>query len=339
MGFFDKLNGPVLYKDSTEMKSQLESLKNLQETASDENQKLIAQDLRLLQYGDLGEENVQFELMHSFMPMLVLRDLQLEYEDMTAQIDFIVITRKLVFVIECKNLFGDIEVNDAGDFIRTLEFGGKKKQEGIYSPITQNRRHLEILKAIRKEDKGNILMKMMVEKYFDENYKSIIVLANPKTILNVSKRNKGIRDQILRCDQLSAHLKKMNATYKNEPNSDKHMYALAEALMKYHKPKSRDYSLKYVAEQELPVEPIAAVSQKIEDSPLYQELKSYRLMKSREEGSKAYHVFTNAQLEELMNQMPESLESLKEISGFGEMKVSKYGQDLLNILASSKDKP
>jgi len=313
MGFFDKLDGPVLYKDSNDMKSQLESLKNLQEKVSDESKKLIAQDIRLLQYGDLGEENVQFELMNSFMPMLVLKDLQLEYENLTSQIDFIVIARKLVFVIECKNLFGDIDVNNAGDFIRTLAFGGKKRREGIYSPITQNRRHLETLKAIRKDDKGNIFIKMMFEKYFDENYKSIIVLANPKTVLKVDKANKGVRDQIIRCDQLIAYLKKMNATSKNEPNSDKHMYALAESFMKYHKPKSKDYSSKYEADQELPLELVATVNPGIEDSSLYQELKEYRRMKSKEEGVKAYYIYTNAQMEELISQMPDSLEGLKEI--------------------------
>jgi len=320
------------------MKSQLESLKNLQEKVSDESKKLIAQDIRLLQYGDLGEKNVQFELMNSFMPMLVLKDLQLEYENLTAQIDFIVITRKLVFVIECKNLFGDIDVNEAGDFIRTLAFGGKKRREGIYSSITQNRRHLETLKAIRKDDKGNIFIKMMFEKYFDENYKSIIVLANPKTVLTVDKANKGVRDQIIRCDQLIAHLKKMNLISKSELYSDKQMYALAESLMKYHKPNSKDYTSKYAIDLEQPKESAATSNSKIEDSALYKEIRAYRLMKSKEEEAKAYYVYTNAQMEELISQMPDSLEGLKEISGFGEMKVSKYGQDLLKILADSKNK-
>lgn len=337
MGFFDKLDSPVLYKESNDMKRQLERLEILQEKASDENKKLIAQDMRLLQYGDLGENNVQFELMNSFMPMLVLKDLQLEYEDLTAQIDFIVITRKLNFVIECKNLFGDIEVNSAGDFIRTLEFGGKKMQEGIYSPITQNRRHLDILKAIRKESKGNILLKMMVEKFFDEDYKSIIVLANPKTVLNVSKAKNETRERLIRNDQLINHIKMLNAKSKNEPSSDKQMYTLAESLMKYHKPKSKDYVSKYAIDLEQPKESIPSASPRIEDSALYQEIKAYRLMKSKEEGVKAFVIFTNAQMEELISTMPESMESLKGISGFGEKRANQYGPDLLKILAESKN--
>ena len=46
-------------------------------------------------------------------------------------------------MIECKNLVGDIEVNSNGDFIRKLTYGRRVIKNGIYSPITQNRRHLE----------------------------------------------------------------------------------------------------------------------------------------------------------------------------------------------------
>jgi hypothetical protein len=76
----------------------------------------------------------------------------------------------------------DIEINSAGDFIRTIEVGSKKKREGIYSPITQNQRHLELMKKLRDESKSNILTRFMAGKYFED--KSIVVLANPKTVLN-----------------------------------------------------------------------------------------------------------------------------------------------------------
>ena len=68
--------------------------------------------------------------------MLVLHDLHLEYEDLSAQIDYLVISPKINLVIECKNLIGDIEVTSNGEFIRSFEFGGRKIREEIYSPIT-----------------------------------------------------------------------------------------------------------------------------------------------------------------------------------------------------------
>lgn len=347
MGLFDKLKGPVLYKDSNGMKRQIEILSELKDRTSGETEKLILKDRKLLEYGLQGEESLLFELMNSFTPMIILRDLHLESGDLSAQIDFVVIMRKVIFVIECKNLFGDIEVNEAGDFVRTLSYGGRKYREGIYSPITQNRRHLDLLKAIRKDEMSNLLMRSMFEKYFDENYKSVVVLANSKTVLSTRKADKGIRNLILRNDQLISHLKTVNDASKMEIKSDKTMYEIADRFLRMHRPNRKDYTAKYgvlqgenlvdAAEEESDKEKAAQSSSPSDREPknpdvLYQMLKEYRLNRSREEEVKAYYIFTNAQLEELVHVRPLSLESLRQITGFGEVKVSKYGQDILNIL-------
>lgn len=114
-----------------------------------------------------------------------------------------IVTRKQTFVPECKNLYGNIEINNTGDFIRTITYGHRSKKEGIYSPITQNCRHLELIKQIRSTEKGNFLTKALFEKYFDENYRSIVVLANPKTVLYDRYTKKEIRQQVIRADQLA----------------------------------------------------------------------------------------------------------------------------------------
>lgn len=51
------------------------------------------------------------------MPMYILHDLYIEDGELSVQIDYLVITRKICFVIECKNLYGDIEINNSGDFV------------------------------------------------------------------------------------------------------------------------------------------------------------------------------------------------------------------------------
>lgn len=103
------------------------------------------------------------------------------------------VTKKICFIIECKNLYGNIEISNAGDFVRTTEFVGKKKKEGIYSPITQNQRHIELLKKIKIDKKGNAVTKFLGEKYFEDFNKSIIVLANPKTVLNAKYAKKEVK--------------------------------------------------------------------------------------------------------------------------------------------------
>lgn len=70
----------------------------------------------------------------------------------------------------------------------------------------------------------------------------------------------------------------------------------------------------------------------IEETPLYRALKQYRYETSKAEGVKAYYIFNNAQLEALIDGMPRSLDELRKISGFGEVKCEKYGEAILGVL-------
>ena len=49
------------------------------------------------------------------------------------------------------------------------------------------------------------------ENGFTSNYKSIIVLANPKTILNAPKAPKNISNQVIKVDQLISYIKNLDA--------------------------------------------------------------------------------------------------------------------------------
>lgn len=103
---------------------------------------------------------------------------------MSAQIDYMIFTRKRTYIIECKNLIGDITIDSDGNFVRKYELFGKQIKEGIYSPITQNERHLEVIKQIRRATKNNPLTRALFESNFENAYIPIVVLANPKTVLN-----------------------------------------------------------------------------------------------------------------------------------------------------------
>jgi hypothetical protein len=58
--------------------------------------------------------------------MYILHDIHLETDGLTAQIDYIVITRKVNFIIECKNLIGNIIADRDGNFIREYQLGNRK---------------------------------------------------------------------------------------------------------------------------------------------------------------------------------------------------------------------
>ena len=213
------------------------------EIADEDTKKKIEKQIKLAQYGLEGENKVAYELRTSGIDMYVLHDIYLEIGDLSAQIDYIVVTRKLVFIIECKNLYGNIEIDNAGNFVRKIGASGPK--EGIYSPITQNQRHLRVLKEIRKESKGNFLTKMMFEKNFDENYKSIVVLANPKTYLNAKYAKKEVKQQVIRADQLVSYIQEMNKNAKAESMSEKEMLQLANFYLGKHVQEHSDYAKNY----------------------------------------------------------------------------------------------
>jgi hypothetical protein len=245
MGFFDREIGPVFMKESSQGSEFIEKMQALSEKAEGNLKKEIETQINLAHYGEQGEKTIIFELKNSGMDMYVLRDICLEYGDMTAQIDFIVITRKVILVIECKNLVGDIEIDSRGAFIRNYKFFGKKIREGIYSPITQNERHMLAIKETRKDSKGSMLTRHFFEKYFIDSYKSIVVLANPKTCLYAKYAKKEVKEQVIRADQLIHHIQKLNEEYDGRESSEKQMREIAEFFLSKDVPNRSDYTEKY----------------------------------------------------------------------------------------------
>ena len=206
MGIFDKIKNPIFLKEDSEADKQLAALQALKENLSGNALGKIEKEISRVEAGIIGERQIRFELENSHIPMYVLHDLFMENEGLKAQIDYLVITRKSVYIVECKNLYGNIEIKGDGSFVRTYQYGGKSYKEGIYSPITQNERHAELIKAIRAKTKG-MIAKGIFEKHFDENYHTVVVLANPKTVLNDRYAKKEDKEMVVRADQLTSRIK------------------------------------------------------------------------------------------------------------------------------------
>lgn len=244
MGLFDKIKEPVFLKEDSSVQSQLHALQELAKTAIGALADQLEREIKCVEAGISGENAIQYELRNSHIPMFVLHDLYLEHEGLSAQIDYLIVTRKHQYIIECKNLYGDIEITNTGDFIRTVSVGRSKRREGIYSPITQNRRHLELIKQIRRDEKGNFITKALFESYFYDNYRSIVVLANPKTVLNAKYAKREVKDQVIRADQLAEYIRRTDSDPKAVDSSEKDMEALARFFLGVHKPREIDYTEK-----------------------------------------------------------------------------------------------
>ena len=206
----------VILKESSDAREYLSKLEELQNTVKKGSQlfKKIDKEISIVKAGIIGEEAILFELKNSGMDLVVLHDICLVDQDgNTAQIDFLVLTPYVRVFIECKNLFGDIEINNKGEFIRTIEYGNKRNKEGLYSPITQNERHMLVFKNCITKDK-NIIMRTGIEKLFDHWNRSLVVLANPKTILSDQYAPKDVKCKVIRADQLIKTLKSFKAADK-----------------------------------------------------------------------------------------------------------------------------
>lgn len=357
MAFFDivkqsitgrpiNITEPTFIRDECDALAQIEKMEELKKTAPPEIAKQIEQDVKMLSYGIDGENKVAYELKHSYMPILILRDLYLEYKGLTAQIDYVVIDTKFILVIECKKMTGDIEITANGDFIRLFKNSAGKiyKKEGIYSPIVQNERHLELIKCILCDEFAKLN-----EKKCKDVLHSIVVFANPKTIVNMKYAKADIKKATIRCDQLIAHMKNLHSLNKDGYwFVENGMYHVAEALMAHHRKNIVDYTQKYgLSEQASQIEDVKeeklqlaeASSVPIEETMIYKELREYRLLKSREENIKPYYIYNNAQLEQIIALMPETYEELKQVKGFADLKCSKYGDAIIDIVRKFKSIP
>lgn len=239
---------PVVLKEGSTAEEQLRQMEVAKGTFGPRAEARLEKDLRLVRAGIDGERRILYELKNSHMDMFILQDLFLEHEGLTAQIDFLVITPQRNFVIECKNLVGNIEINSRGDFTRSFEGG---KREGIYSPITQNQRHLELIKALRKAGRSTIA-NLVAGSSTDDIYRSLVVLANPKTILNNRYAKRDVKAQVIRADQLIETIKRIND--EKGPGRDKTFRSVtqdcAEWFLAQHKPREIDYLAKYREEPE-----------------------------------------------------------------------------------------
>jgi ATP-dependent DNA helicase RecQ len=69
--------------------------------------------------------------------------------------------------------------------------------------------------------------------------------------------------------------------------------------------------------------------------PVFERLRAWRGATAKEQGVPAYVVFHDATLRQIAAQAPASLAALGTISGIGESKLAKYGQQILDTLADA----
>ena len=71
-----------------------------------------------------------------------------------------------------------------------------------------------------------------------------------------------------------------------------------------------------------------------EAQPVFDRLRAWRSERAKEQGVPAYVVFTDTTLREIATTLPSSLAELGKVSGVGETKLARYGQQVLDVLGA-----
>lgn len=243
MGFFKKPEVVILKEDSS-AEETLAEMKEMCLEAHGELKKELENQIYILERGLKGEEEILFQLKYAGMDMFVLRDVYFKVGDLSAQIDFLIVTPKINFIIECKNLYGDITIDNNGNFVRCYQVNGRKIREGIESPVSQNQRHMQVMKDLVMCGKGK-MAQYIINKSFESWNKSLIVLANNKTVLNDRFAPREIRNRVIRADALVETIKKIHSESTELAQNLKDTRARAEDYFNHSMSVETDFTEKY----------------------------------------------------------------------------------------------
>ena len=212
--------------------------------------------------GSYGERQVLYQLNKANEGMYVLRDINLEYNDMTAQIDFIVITSHHCYFVECKNYTGNIEINKNGEFVVNTNPGHKNGRKGIKSPLNQVEDQLELFKKICLEDEEKV--KKLLEKVkFKDYFRTLVVFTNQENIIKASYAPNEVRSRVIKVDEIVRYIKRGSELHKGNRLNKEEMNAIGNYFLEKNVIKVFDYNV-----------PVAETKQSTNASGIYELLKN-----------------------------------------------------------------
>ena len=311
----------VFYKENSDLQSKYDALKKLNEEYP--NNEELQSELYIVKKGLDGENEIAYQLKKAHIGMYVLRDIKVKHEDLTAQIDYVIITPVYTYYVECKNLVGNITVTDKGDFIREFTINGKKIKKGMYSPLRQVEAQREVIRKIW-ESNSSAIKKFFASKNFDYYRRVLVVAANQDTILNTNRAPKEIKYKILRADALIRQIEyDLNHRGNDEYlDSKKSMEEIAQSYIDLSSKEEINYydyyKEKYCSNLNIQV-----------NDGLKDRLIELRKTRSNEMNIPAYYVFTNDELDKLIEIRPKSIEELKNANIISPVKIKTHGEKII----------
>ena len=311
----------VFYKENSDLQSKYDALKKLNEEYP--NNEDLSSELFIVKKGLDGENEIAYQLKKAHIGMYVLRDIKVKHEDLTAQIDYVIITPVYTYYVECKNLVGNITVTDKGDFIREFTINGKKIKKGMYSPLRQVEAQREVIRKIW-ESNSSAIKKFFASKNFEYYRRVLVVAANQDTILNTNRAPKEMKYKILRADALVRQIEYDLDHRGNDEylESKKGMEEMAQSYINLSSKEEVNY-YEYYKEKYCNniITPI--------NDDLKERLIEFRKIRSSEMNIPAYYVFTNDELDKLVELRPKTIEELINANILTPVKIKTHGNSII----------
>lgn len=334
----------IIFKANDTLNNNIKNLMNKQKTESSalKNNALNYQIL-LFKIGELGESKVLDELKYSFYPMNIIKDISINIGEFHCQIDFLIITKKSIYLIECKNNGANLKIDSNGSFYLVKE--GKKNR--IFSVLNQIERQKMILEQLD----------------FDvdiKNIKPIIVYANEETgieiedetilrgidVINLDRLNSLIREKEKDLEEIYTEEeiekiknKLLDPILKNsdyvEENSKK--WDEFELRMQLEKNINEKKALEKIAERNS-AKSIKSNNDgsKISKDEFGEILEKYLIRKSEKLGVTTTSLMTEMMKDEVLEKMPTTVAQLSKLLVSNSVFFHKISSDLLSMINNIK---
>lgn len=310
----------VLYYDGKTLENKLSELKSKLKGASEEEKVFLEKDIRKFEYGLKGEKKIIYELKNSHIPMYIIHDLNIKYKDYSAQIDFIVITKKNCYVFECKNLYGNILIDEENNFYRVYN----NEKTAMYSPITQLNRHLDIIKEFIYDEKdavGKLLNNITFNKY----YKGAVILTNETTQIKFKDTNSELKGKVIRLDKIIEYIRFQDKKTRGISDDEDEIKELADKFISLSvDDRINDEVNETLVDFDKDMYNLDVI--------LKNKLKKYRYNKALSLKYKPYFIFNDKTLNDIVEKKPSNVSELKKVYGISDIKIEKYGKDILRII-------
>lgn len=334
----------IIFKANDTLNNNIKNLMNKQKTESSalKNNALNYQIL-LFKIGELGESKVLDELKYSFYPMNIIKDISINIGEFHCQIDFLIITKKSIYLIECKNNGANLKIDSNGSFYLVKE--GKKNR--IFSVLNQIERQKMILEQLE----------------FDvdiKNIQPIIVYANEETgieiedetilrgidVINLDRLNSLIREKEKDLEEIYTEEeiekiknKLLDPILKNsdyvEENSKK--WDEFELRMQLEKNINEKKALEKIAERNS-TKSIKSNNDgsKISKDEFGEILEKYLIRKSEKLGVTTTSLMTEMMKDEVLEKMPTTVAQLSKLLVSNSVFFHKISSDLLSMINNIK---